>query len=590
MKEEKDQKAQKASKKKEGKKEGKGSKKTPSPSFEVWASDQSNSVPGQESLGVKGSFLWIFDSQGVMDQLAGKSDATPLSCTPENANGPCDAFDVFPQELAQIGTDGPTGETLMDLPGFGRLHGKIVDPQNLYVNANFFTPGGAYIGIIDIETKEAVSLFRLSKFETSKKRSVHMSIWLKDGSAILCSNLHGKAIERINITRDASGKITAAEFDKSGTFGLGNSNVVVEEATFFEGMSAFGRPLLGGIVGDYSEDALGELTPNGYCKEDGCTTSLLPPTGRVNNVPICPIPSGVPSTEDNLYVTLGGGGLLVLDAKATPMTIVGEYDSTTINGAGCGGTQAGQQIFLNAGVSAGASGSDQSSFTLYSLDDGAFSSGSNGMNDPPPTVVFKDPTNTNTIGNVDGTDVMNDTGQLPGVTTRRDAHGMISVRDQKFIHQFDRIRNLVEVFDAETYEHFSYDLTSKNGKNDRPDNPKKAGPCHAKSVTDDPNLIPNDPTPDLLGKTPDGNYLVVGFRGPAPVSVSHSGQGSCPGVGIIKLSKDGKRGKLVDVIRTTNTIDTADVPDIVNGIQYAGVERSDIHSAIVVSKGAAIDV
>ncbi|MEM6401373.1 MAG: hypothetical protein AAF757_14250 [Cyanobacteria bacterium P01_D01_bin.116] len=60
-----------------------------------------------------------------------------------------------------------------------------------------------------------------------------------------------------------------------------------------------------------------------------------------------------------------------------------------------------------------------------------------------------------------------------------------------------------------------------------------------------------------MDTTPDGNFLVVALRGPVPVSVTHSGQGSCPGVGIIKLSKRGASGRLAGVLRTTNTVDTS---------------------------------
>jgi hypothetical protein len=301
----------------------------------------------------------------------------------------------------------------------------------------------------------------------------------------------------------------------------------------------------------------------------------------VNNEPICPIPSD----DDTLYVTFGGGGMIVMDHTQTPMAIVGEYDSATVNGAGCGGTQVGNQMFMNAGISAGGAGFEQSAFIVYSFDDAAYKSNdpkNYAPNDPPPLVVFKDPTNTNTIGNTDGIDDINDTGQLPGITTRRDAHGVSSTIDQRYIHQFDRIQGKVEVFDVETHEHVNtYDLASKDGKSGRKGKP---GVCMAKSVTDDPNLFPNDPKNDLLGKSPDGRYIFVGLRGPAPVSASHSGQGSCPGVGIVEITKSGRRGKLVDVIRTTNTIDTSPVPPILGGINYTGAERSDIHSAIAVSR------
>lgn len=552
-----------------------------SPAYEVWASDQSNSVPGEERLGVKGSFLWVFDTDGIQGQLSGKEKATPLPCTPTKTKGPCDAFEIFPPELNQVDAGGaPTGKQLKDISGFGRLHGVLVDPQNKYVSANFFTPGGGFIGIIDVETKEAISLFRVTGFSTKAERSVHMTLWSTDGSALLSANLHGKAIERINIGRDSDGKITSAEFDKSASIGLGIGNTIIEEASVFEGVNAYGRQLLGSVVGQYSDAGMGDLTPNGYCKQDGCTSSALPPTGRTNNVPICPIPS----TENNLYTSLGGGGLLVMDLKTTPISIVGEYGGKIFNGAGCGGTQVDQQMFLNAGISAAASGSDQSTFTVYSMDDTAYSHGQNVADDPPPTIVYKDNTNTNTIGNVDGVDTPNNTGQIPGVTTRRDSHGIVSTLNKKFVHQFDRIQNVVEVFDTKTYERFSYDLTSKNGQSGRPNAPEEAGPCLANSVTDDANLVLNDPSPDLLERSPDGKFIFVGFRGPAPVSVGHSAQGSCPGVGVVEITEGGKRGKLVDVIRTTNEIDTAPLPPIVGGIQYSGTERSDIHSAIVVTR------
>lgn len=556
---------------------------TPSQRFEVWGSDQSNSVPGQISLGVKGSWLWIYDSDDIDAQLAGNGDATPLPCTPNQAEGPCNACDVFPKDLKEARNGSEA--TLEELGSFGRLHGMLADPQNRYVTANFFVPGGGYVGIIDTNTKEAVALFRLSKFATAVQRSVHLSFWTADGSAILCANLHGKVIERINITRDTDGTIVAAAYDRGGAFSFGTDNAVIEEAAFFTGSNAFGNPLLGGIEGSFSDDAFTPLTPNGYCKEDNCGTSDLPDTGRGNNVPICTIPS----SNGNVYVNFGGGGLLVLDPTSTPMKIVGEYDRDTFNGAGLVGAQAGDQMFMNAGVSAGGAGFEQSTFTVYSLDDTAFntdgSGTANAMNIPAPRVVFKDINNTNTIGNVNGTDVPNPTGQIPGVTTRRDSHDLAAVSDGKYIHSNDRVQNNVEVFDSTTYESLgAYDLTSVTGKDGRPTDPAMAGACLAKSVSDDPNLIPNDPAPDLMGQSPDGRHLFVGLRGPAPVTVGHSAQGSCPGIGIIEVTEDGESGRLIDVIRTTNTVDTAPVPTLVGGIQYAGAERSDVHMAIVVTK------
>lgn len=208
---------------------------------------------------------------------------------------------------------------------------------------------------------------------------------------------------------------------------------------------------------------------------------------------------------------------------------------------------------------------------IDSLDDTAFSK-TNVPNYPLPQLVFKDSTNTNTIGNNDGSSVPNASGQKPGESTRRDSHGAGATADGSYVHVVDRIQNVVESFDVSTYTRFTYDLTS-------------SGACGARSVGDDNNLPSNDPAPDLFEITPDGEYFAIAFRGPAPVTVSHSAQGSCPGVGIVKITGNGKTGRLVDVLRTTNTItDNVASIDPDGGVSYAGNERSDVHGAIVVFK------
>jgi hypothetical protein len=125
----------------------------------------------------------------------------------------------------------------------------------------------------------------------------------------------------------------------------------------------------------------------------------------------------------------------------------------------------------------------------------------------------------------------------------------------------------------------TYDLTSSDGQG------SGTGPCEEASVTDSNGLLSNDPAPDLLDATPDGKYLMVALRGPRPVSVGHSAQGSCPGVGIIELLGNGETGKLVGVLRSTNTIDNsgAQAP---GGISYTGVEHSDVHGVAVIRKRA----
>lgn len=552
------------------------------PSYEVWASDQSNSVPNQAGTGVNGSYLWIWDSNAIKNQIQSGYDAVPLPCTPDAHDvGPCNLWDIFPSSLSEVGVDDvPTGQTLGDLPKFGRLHGMLKDPQARYLTANMYAPGGGYVGVIDARTKEAIALFRVTEFnQNTNKVSVHMSAWSANGSSIIVDNLHGKAIERIDVTRNASGDIIALDFNKSATINLGKNIDVTKPVTAFKGVNAFGRDLLGGIIGEYSAEGLSDLTPNGFCKENGCTEGPNGSAGgRENNVPICPITS----TNGNTYVTLGGGGLFVLKINTEPMAIVGEYGRAVINGAGCGGVQARHRVFLNGGASGGGSGDDDSTFTVYALNDPKFGN-TNKENSPMPIRLYQDKNNTSTLGNPVGPE-SNTSGQIPGLSTRRDSHGAAVTPNGQYLHIVDRVQNVVEVFNTKTLKHEStYDLVSKGGRSGLRG---PTGPCFERSVLDDAGLPLNDPAPDLMEFTPDGEYLAIAFRGPVPVSVAHTAQGSCPGVGLVKMTHGGKRGRLVDILRTTNTVDNVSGYSIPNGHPYIGAERSDIHGATVIDSSA----
>src|SRR5690606_12977087 len=276
----------------------------PQKGYEVWAADQSNTVDNQ-ALGTAGGLIWVWDSADIEAELAGGADAVPVGCDGPNSVGPCDLLDVCPPTLAEYDANGvPTGNTLSSVPGFGRLHGLIPDPQNRYFTVNLFAPSGGYVAIIDAQRKEALSLFRVT--DTNVGRSVHMSFWKADGSAIIVANLNGKVLERIDISRNGSGKITGATFNRSASLGLGKGMVTTASATVFLGKNAHNRNLIGSVVGDYAQADFGDLTQNGECKENGCGTGPDPANGgRPNNLVICPIPS----SGNKGYVTLGGGGL-----------------------------------------------------------------------------------------------------------------------------------------------------------------------------------------------------------------------------------------------------------------------------------------
>lgn len=543
--------------------------------YEVWASDQSNSKAGASAPGISGSWIWIWDSRDLNQQVKTGKPAAPIGCDGRNrpGTGPCNLYDVFPASLKEYDTNGLTGNTLADVSGFGRLHGVLSDPQNRYLNASFFAPDGGYVGIIDGETKEAVSLFRVSG--TSEGRSVHMSFWNTNGSALLIANLNGKVLERIDIKRDRGGKIINAVFNKSASLGVGKNLQISDQPKVYLGKNSQGRSMIGSITGNYDLQALGNLTPNGLCKENGCGTgSDAPLGGRPMNMIICP----VPADNGKVFVSFSGGGLMVADAKTTPMSIVGEYSNQFFNGAGCGGVQVSKNMWLNTGVGTSAAGATQSTYTIYDINTQAFGKTANAPNTPAPRVIFKDPNNTATGGNSSG-QASNSTGQLPGVSTRRDAHGIAQTLDGLYVHAADRIQNRIEVFNTKTLAITSYDLTSADGKGNN------IGPCASTSVPDYPRSLSNDPAPDLMQATPDNKYLVVALRGPIPVSVNHASQGSCPGIGVIELTQRGASGKLVSVLRASNTVDTVkvDIP-APGGYAYQGNEHSDIHNIAIRQK------
>lgn len=104
------------------------------------------------------------------------------------------------------------------------------------------------------------------------------------------------------------------------------------------------------------------------------------------------------------------------------------------------------------------------------------------------------------------------------------------------------------------------------------------------------NFTINNLGADFIAPSPNGKYMMLSLRGPAPVSATHSAQGSCPGVGIVELKDGGASGSLVGVLRSVNEIeDTVGVVSPAGGIPYVGKERSDVHDVIVIKKTGSID-
>ncbi|MCK6552268.1 hypothetical protein L6R52_40940 [Myxococcota bacterium] len=138
-----------------------------------------------------------------------------------------------------------------------------------------------------------------------------------------------------------------------------------------------------------------------------------------------------------------------------------------------------------------------------------------------------------------------DNGQLlPG--NNRDAHGVTATRHERYLHQFDRVRNNVEVFDVAAFpaRAGTYWLTTTDGR--EPDGTNGGTACGTTAGA----TTSNDPTPDLLDLSPSGERIYVALRGPVPGTIAHAAAGSCPGLGVVKLSGGGRHGRLVHVLGT----------------------------------------
>jgi hypothetical protein len=241
-------------------------------------------------------------------------------------------------------------------------------------------------------------------------------------------------------------------------------------------------------------DLAGCTTPNGFACQD--------PALRPDNAPICPF---VPSDNGAAFISLRGGGLFVLDHKATPMTIAGEYTSSQIGGNGCGFAEAQGHVIMNAG---GATAANLDEFAAFRLPLTGYSA-ANPPNTPARELLFKDD------------------------SAHRDAHGTVATKGQRYVWMFDRAANVAEVFDGVSGARINtVDLASTESA---------------------------DPTPDLGVVSPDGSRIFVSLRGPLPLTGDpHAATGSTPGLGVIQVTTGGSSGFVKAVVRISN-VDAAGV-------------------------------
>jgi hypothetical protein len=500
--------------------------------YEVWVSDQTNSagISGTNNSGTHGGFLRVFDGAAL--------DLDPNTATSTNL----DTAALWPNALANTGSNAV------------RIHGMVPSPNHNYMAVSFVVSG--HLGLVDARTKTAVALFRSTgtangqydgagvaiSGSTASGRQNHLTLWSPDGKYMLIANQNGKMLERVNVTWDNSGNITSAVLDAAASLDLvgGTGRITTQP------VADASLPL--GSVSGTVVDGQSRFSTDGVTYKQHATH-------RPNNVAIC---GGMASDNRTTFVTLGGGGLMAVDYSATPMKIVAIWDKSKISAAGCGAAESGGFTWLNAGVYA----SNVSSFVMYQMPTNwpTAAQGQYPVNVPKPKVIYQDPTQGQTIA---------PNNAISG--NNRDAHGFGLTASRTYLHQFDRVRNNVEVFHAGTGARNTYSLTTENvcgttqGANYDSTNPTVRvadGAPNAVSVS-------NDPSPDLLDLSPHGNRFYVALRGPNPLSVSHAAAGSCPGLGVVELAADGKTGKLTHVI-PTSWLDNAGTTNI-----------SDPHAAIV---------
>jgi DNA-binding beta-propeller fold protein YncE len=249
-------------------------------------------------------------------------------------------------------------------------------------------------------------------------------------------------------------------------------------------------------------------TPSGAACQDAAL--------RPDNAPICPV---IDASSTFTFVTLRGGGLLVVDSTATPMAIVAEYGRATVHPNGCGGVETHGKMYVTSG--GGTAGNPLES-DLYAFPMDGFSTTPAAPNTPAPTVVFS----RDGLGFVD-------------------THGSLLTKHERYLWVGDRAANTIVVVDTETDT--IVDVIALAGS------------------------VSPDPAPDLMALSPSGNRAFLALRGPNPLTANVPGVnnavGSTPGVAVVRVERAGGSGRLQAVAPISHVV--------------GGVERADPHAIAV---------
>ncbi len=236
-------------------------------------------------------------------------------------------------------------------------------------------------------------------------------------------------------------------------------------------------------------------------QKDVLDLAALEGVERPDNAPICPITEG---TSTYGFVTLRGGGLLVVNVKETPMSVTATLTDDQVHPAGCGGYQVGNTMYINSG---GGWPIAPLAYDVYAV----------------------------TLSGLPGS------VEAKLVSTRdmqfSDSHGLGAVG--RYLWSVDRAGNMIEVIDS----------MSNLIVNRIP----LVGP-HS-----------TDPAPDLIDFAPDGSHAFLNLRGPSPLTGNHkdvnNAKGSTPGVAVLKVMHGGKGGEVVGIAPVSNMVEGKETAD-----------------------------
>ena len=337
-----------------------------------------------------------------------------------------------------------------------RPHMVVFNREQSHAVLAFVASG--HVVIFNAESRTPLQCFETSVGSTGT-RQAHAAFPAPDGSYVLVANQNGKRLERID-----------TDF-RSNTFAH-NPAATLDLATC--------------------------TTPSGRPCED--------PILRPINWPICPI---IDSSSTYGFVTLRGGGLFVVNAKTTPMSIAGEYDKATVRGNGCGGIELGGHMYINSGGSpVNVSSTDPHHPDLYGFDVYQFPLAGYSASAPPNIPAPM---------------------RLLSKSGMSDSHGIGAAGQGRgrYLWVMDRHANVAEIINARTGQWVN--------------------------TVELAGAVSDDPAPDLVDRAPAGDRLFVALRGSVPLSGDpHNARGTTPGLGIIELTRGGRTGKLAAVVPLIN--------------------------------------